>query len=184
MKGASQTLQCIKSHSQAGFTLIEMMVAIAVLAILMVTAILTIPNHDERYWRDNLNELVSSLNLAQEEASISGVGMLVQIDSAGWRFAPNALDLAALAARPSVGFGTSAGASSINASAVTGNGTLPDVYREKHWHKPVMMESTQLSLNTEPISTPWQITIVQDQRTAILRRSNTGRFSWVDGGAP
>jgi hypothetical protein len=118
--------------------------------------------------------------------------MLVQIDSAGWRFAPNALDLAALAARPGVGVGASidlgAGTNNINASAnansASGNGTLPDVYREKHWYKPVIMESTQLSLNTEPISTPWQITIVQDQRTAILRRSNTGRFSWIDGGAP
>jgi prepilin-type N-terminal cleavage/methylation domain-containing protein len=48
-----------------GFTLVEMLVAIAVLAILMTIALLSVPNHDDRYWRDNLDQLVASLNMAQ-----------------------------------------------------------------------------------------------------------------------
>jgi hypothetical protein len=145
---------------------------------------LTIPNHDERYWRDDLNQLVSSLNLAQEETSISGIGMLVQIDSQGWRFAPNALDLAALAARPTVGVGVVGVTASPNFNAVLSGGTLPDVYRAQNWHKPVIMQPIELSLNTEPITSAWQMTVVQDQRKAIVQRSHAGRFSWVDGGAP
>lgn len=182
MKGASQTPHSVNGISQAGFSLVEILVAITLLAILMVTAMLTIPNHDERYWRDNLNQLVSSLNLAQEEASVSGVGMLVQIDHQGWRFAPNAANLAAISnmANMSIRLGISASSSNTNSD----RGVLPDVYRTQTWHKPVIVEPVQLSLNTEPITTPWQVVLVQDRRKAILRRSNTGRFSWVDGGAP
>ncbi len=53
--------------SDAGFTLIEMLVAIAVMAVILAVAVLAIPNHDDRYWRDNLDQLVSSLNLAHHE---------------------------------------------------------------------------------------------------------------------
>ena len=71
-----------RSH-EAGFTLVEMLVAITILAILLVVATLAIPNHDERYWKDNLDQLVGSLNMAQEESALSGTPMLVQIDALG-----------------------------------------------------------------------------------------------------
>jgi len=57
-------------QAEAGFTLIEMLVALAVFAIVMAVAVLTIPNHDDRYWRDNLDQLVSSLNMAQDESAM------------------------------------------------------------------------------------------------------------------
>jgi hypothetical protein len=31
----------------------------AVMAVLLGIAVLALPNHDERYWRDNLDQLVS-----------------------------------------------------------------------------------------------------------------------------
>jgi prepilin-type N-terminal cleavage/methylation domain-containing protein len=66
-------------QSQAGFTLIELLVAISVMAVLLGIAVLVMPNHDERYWRDNLDQLVSSLNLAEDESAISGTPMLAHI---------------------------------------------------------------------------------------------------------
>jgi prepilin-type N-terminal cleavage/methylation domain-containing protein len=76
----------IRKATDAGFTLIEMMVVIVIMAIVLGMAVLAIPNHDERYWKDNLNQLVSSLNLAQEESAMSGTPIIAQIDSVGWRF--------------------------------------------------------------------------------------------------
>ena len=52
----------LRRFSDAGFALIELLVAIAILAVVLGVAVLAIPNHDERYWRDNLDQLVSSLN--------------------------------------------------------------------------------------------------------------------------
>lgn len=85
IKGAPVAVNSVRK-SDDGFTLIEILVAIAVMAVILAVAVLAIPNHDDRYWRDNLDQLVSSLNLAQEESAMSGTPMIAQIDSAGWRF--------------------------------------------------------------------------------------------------
>jgi prepilin-type N-terminal cleavage/methylation domain-containing protein len=147
-------------HSEAGFTLIEFLVAIAVMAVLMGIAVLTIPNHDERYWRDNLDQLVSSLNFAQEESTMSGTPMVAQVDGLGWRFS---MPLSAVSA----------------AGSNPGGTFLPDVYRAQIWHKPVEIISMQLSLGGERITEPLQIPIKQENRQAVLVRSTNGHFQWV-----
>jgi type II secretion system protein H len=147
-------------HSEAGFTLIEFLVAIAVMAVLLGIAVLTIPNHDERYWRDNLDQLVSSLNFAQEESTMSGTPMVAQVDALGWRFS---MPLSAVTA----------------AGSNTGSTFLPDVYRAQTWHKTVEITPVQLSLGGERITEPLQIPIKQEQRQAVLMRSTNGRFQWV-----
>jgi len=167
--------------SQGGFTLVEMLVAITILAILMAVAVLTIPNHDDRYWRDNLDQLVGSLNMAQEESALSGTTMLVQIDAQGWRFipitgapsnAPNAMiSMGGLGSNPPSAQQSIAGAS----------GLMPDVYRSQIWHKPVVIEPVQLSLGGEVITAAVQIPLAQEQRRALLIRATNGRFSWVKG---
>jgi len=155
--------QALLAHhvdSEAGFTLIEFLVAIAVMAVLLGIAVLALPNHDERYWRDNLDQLVSSLNFAQEESAMSGTPMVAQVDGLGWRF-------------------------SVPLSAVTATGNnpgstfLPDVYRAQTWHKPVEITPVQLSLGGERITEPLQIPIKQEQRQAVLMRGTSGRFEWV-----
>ncbi len=70
----------------AGFTLIELLVAIAVMAVVLGLAVLAFPNHDERYWRDNLDQLTASLNMAQEESAMAGSVIVAQVDALGWRF--------------------------------------------------------------------------------------------------
>ena len=148
------------SSHEAGFTLIEFLVAIAVMAVLLGIAVLALPNHDERYWRDNLDQLVSSLNFAQEESTMSGTPMLAQVDGLGWRFS---MPLSAVAA----------------AGSNPGSTFLPDVYRAQTWHKPVEMTPVQLSLGGERFTEPLQIPIKQENRQAVLLRTTTGRFEWV-----
>lgn len=145
---------------EAGFTLIEFLVAIAVMAVLLGIAVLALPNHDERYWRDNLDQLVSSLNFAQEESTMSGTPMLAQVDSLGWRFSIPLSEVSASAGNPSTTF-------------------LPDVYRAQTWHKPVEMAPVQFSLGGERITEALQIPIKQESRQAMLMRSTSGRFQWV-----
>lgn len=171
------------SNSEAGFTLVELLVAIAVMAIILAVAVLTIPNHDDRYWRDNLDQLVASLNLAQEESAMSGTPMIAQIDSTGWRFfIPNASGSGA--------YGTSLMGQTASApSQLTANtsGLLPDVYRAQSWYKPVDMAPVQLTLGGEQVAQVLQIPIQQARNQgnsqsaamALLIRNKNGRFSWV-----
>ncbi len=149
-------------YCEAGFTLVEVLVAIAILAIMLAVAVLTIPNHDERYWRENLDQLVVSLNLAQEESAMSGMPMTAQVDSAGWRFyIPN----------------TSAAISN-NSNVVSTSGLLPEVYRPQTWYKPVEITPLQLTLGDEQVAQTLQVPIKQENRQALLLRSSNGRFSW------
>lgn len=150
--------------TDAGFTLIEMLVAIAILAIMLGVAVLALPNHDERYWRDNLDQLVVSLNLAQEESAMSGMPMMAQVDSSGWRFLiPNA----------------SAAVTGNSNVAASSSALLPDVYRSQTWYKPVEIATLQLTLGGEQVVEPLQIPIKQESRFALLVRARNGRFSWI-----
>lgn len=154
-------------NREAGFTLIEMLVALAVMAIVLAVAMITIPNHDDRYWRDNLDQLVTSLNLAQEESTMSGTPIMAQVDSAGWRF---------LIINPNGSIGMTLGGNIVNS---TNSGLMPDVYRAQAWYKPVQMVPVQLTLGGELVNAALQIPITLEQRSAILQRSTNGRFSWT-----
>ena len=183
----------LRSVADAGFTLIELLVAIAIMAVMLGVAVLAIPNHDERYWKDNLDQLVSSLNLAQEESAMSDSPMIAQIDSAGWRFfVPNVNG----AYGSSGSMGSSSNASSGQSLSLSGNsgvspvsnpsGLMPDVYRPQAWYKPVEIAPLQLTLGGEQVAQVLQIPIrqvtgsgVQDTRQAVLIRNRNGRFSWV-----
>jgi type II secretion system protein H len=165
---SSEVLRKNINSPEAGFTLIELLVAIAILAIVLGLAVLTIPNHDARYWRENLDQLVSSLNLAQEESAMSGMPMLVQIDSIGWRFSkftPNGMVMPAIDFNP-------------NSNSQT---FVPDVYKPQLWHQPVQIAATQITLGGEIVTQVLQIPIAQEQRQAVIARARNGRFSWNAG---
>lgn len=176
------------SATEAGFTLIEILIALAVFAIVMAVAVLNIPNHDDRYWRDNLDQLVSSLNLAQEESAMSGMTMVAQVDGNGWRFfVPGAAGAAGTSAGAvtlggGLGGGGNAATNVPPPSFSNSNGLMPDVYQAKNWYKPVDMAPLQLTLGGESVSEVLQIPIRQvtgsDIRGALLIRNRNGRFSW------
>lgn len=151
----------LRNRRDAGFTLIEFLVAMAVMATLLGIAVLAIPNHDERYWRDNLDQLVSSLNAAQEESAMSGTPVLAQVDNQGWRFS------------------IANDRSAVTADHISSGTFLPDVYRAQTWYKPVAMTPLQLRLGTEFVVPVLEVPIQQAGRQAILMRSAQGRFRWM-----
>lgn len=160
------------THSEAGFTLIELLVTISVMAVLLGVAVLALPNHDERYWRDNLDQFVSSLNLAEEESAMSGTPMLAHIDGLGWRFSMP------LSSMRMTG-GNLGNNSGNNSGGNLGSTFLPDVYRAHQWHKPVEIMPVQLILGREYTTEALQVAIKQESRQALLLRSTSGRFQWV-----
>lgn len=179
MRSSSQ----LRRAADAGFTLIEIMVAIAIMAIVLGVAVLAIPNHDERYWKENLNQLVASLNLAQEESAMSGTPMIAQIDSLGWRFFISNINGSSAANTP---MGQSLSGNASNAAVNNASILMPDVYRPQTWYKPVEMAPLQLTLGGEQVTQVLQIPLrqvtgsgAQDTRQAVVIRNRNGRFSWV-----
>ena len=148
------------SYEEGGFTLIEMLLALTVVAILLTVAVLAIPNHDERNWRNNLDQLVASLNAAQDESQITGIPMRAEINESGWRFSKS---------------DPMAQASNSNQSSTF----IPDAYKAQAWSKPVVIDSLQLNLGSEYIAQVIRTPIQQEKRSATLIRSSDGHFSWT-----
>jgi prepilin-type N-terminal cleavage/methylation domain-containing protein len=188
--GVQSSSSTMRTSTDSGFTLIELLVAIAIMAVILGVAVLAIPNHDERYWKENLDQLVSSLNLAQEESAMSGTPMIAQIDSTGWRFfVPNingAYGANGSTANASGGQAISLAGNSSVSPVNNPSGLMPDVYRAQTWYKPVEIAPLQLTLGGEQVSQVLQIPIkqvtgsgAQDTRQALLIRNRNGRFSWA-----
>ncbi len=78
-----------RARPEAGFTLLELLLVLALIGTVLALATLAIPNHSERYWRENLEALRVSLNAAQDEAIFNAIPITVEIDSQGWRFYQN-----------------------------------------------------------------------------------------------
>ena len=150
---------CPPKSSDGGFTLIEMLLALTIVAILLGVAVLAIPNHDERYWRNNLDQLVSTLNAAQDESQSSGIPVSVAINQLGWRFS-----------KP-----TRTGQAQ---DPTLTNTFIPEAYKPHLWIKPVNVEPFQFNLGTEYVNEELRIPLEQEKRLAILIRSNDGRFYW------
>ena len=145
---------------EGGFTLIEMLLVLSIVAILLTVAVLTIPNHDERNWRNNLDQLVSSLNAAQDESQMTGIPMRAEIGESGWRFSKSDPLAQTRESNQPASF-------------------IPDAYKAQTWSKPVIMDPLQLNLGAEYVSEVLRTTIEQEKRTATLIRSNDGHFSWA-----
>lgn len=157
-KGKANSL--LNPSKEGGFTLIEMLLVLTIVAILLTVAVLTIPNHDERNWRNNLDQLVASLNAAQDESQMTGVPMRAEIGESGWRFSK---------ADPM------AQTNSLNQPTTF----IPDAYKAQTWSKPVVMDPLQLNLGAEYVSEGLRRTIEQEKRTATLIRSSDGHFNWT-----
>jgi general secretion pathway protein H len=154
-----------KAHSlsapsaEGGFSLIEMLLVLTVVAILLTVAVLAIPNHDERNWRNNLDQLVASLNAAQDESQTTGIPMRVDINESGWRFSKSDPMAQAKDSNQPPTF-------------------IPDAYKAQAWSKAVIIEPLQLNLGAEYVSEVLRTSIQQEKRSATLIRSSDGHFNW------
>lgn len=72
-------------HGCAGFTLVELMVVLAVVGLLGAVVLLTAPSPDTALRRD-AETLATRLAQAQQEAILSTRALRVQADGAGYRF--------------------------------------------------------------------------------------------------
>ena len=149
-----------KSDHQGGFSLLEVMVSITILAIILGLAAISVPNHDLRYWRHDLNHLTESLNAAQDESMMTGQVILVSIDQRGWRFSvdPHSNQIGKNEMRKS----------------------MTGVFREHQWKNPMVLDGTTYILGEEIIDRASRIPITQDQRKAYLIRKNSGYFMWMN----
>ena len=152
-------LPCPPSSSDGGFTLIEMLLALTIVAILLGLAVLAIPNYDDRYWRNDLDQLVSTLNAAQDESQSSGIPVSVAITQSGWRFSETTPTRQAQDPTLTSTF-------------------IPEAYKPHAWFKPVSVEPIQLNLGTEYVNEELRIPLEQEKRIAILIRSTDGHFYW------
>lgn len=137
-------------RQQAGFTLIEVLVVLALLGLVYALASLAIPNHQERYWRDNVEALRVSLNAAQDEAALRGVPIVAEVDAQGWRFHQN----------------TRAGSMQV----------MREPFAPRLWQHPVNVSPVQWQLGDEAAQAITPLQLSQEQRQATLSRNSLGQF--------
>ena len=143
-------LETGKKKSQ-GFTLIEFLVVLVILSVVLGLATLRLPNQDQRYFQDRLEQLTAGLNIAQDESVITGVPILVQIDPVGWRFYQ-------LQAR--------------NQFRLLQSPLAPQV-----WHKKVELSGlTEFVIGQESIAEPWSVEIKQEQFKAQISKTEMRLF--------
>ncbi|NLB58425.1 MAG: prepilin-type N-terminal cleavage/methylation domain-containing protein, partial [Gammaproteobacteria bacterium] len=82
--GATPASTAHTPHGCAGFTLVELMVVLAVVGLLGAVVLLTAPSPDAALRRD-AETLATRLAQAQQEAILSTRALRVQADGAGYR---------------------------------------------------------------------------------------------------
>jgi len=73
---------------RAGFTLIEILVVIALLGIAAAVVALSVSSSDARLVREEAARLAALFRIAQDEARVTGRAMVWEADVKGYRFRP------------------------------------------------------------------------------------------------
>ena len=140
-----------RQDTQSGFTLIELLVVLVIISITLGMVSLTLPNNDQRQWKDTTHRLVVSLNQAKDETTLFGAPISFQIDDKGWRFLAQNLQ---------------------DESYILGDALAP-----YSWPKKTITEGiTQFQID-EPITmNKISFKIKQDALTTTIRRRSDGYF--------
>ena len=142
-----------RNDKQSGFTLIEILVVLVIISITLGMVSLSLPNNDQRQWKDITHRLIVSLNQAKDETTLFGAPISFQIDSKGWRFlAQNLQDESFL---------------------------LGDALAPYSWQKKTLAEGvTQFQLDEPGIMKTIRFKIIQGTSTSTIRRRNDGYFEF------
>lgn len=162
---------------QDGFTLIEILIAIAIVSVLMSVIAMNIPNHDARQFKNDTSHLVTLMNLAHEESLMNGRPLHLRIDQSGWKFFY--LDANGLAFNHDHLNMIPKG---LNESLL-GNralNKLPDIYKAQLWSKPISVMSIELVLGEELSDEKKVIKLTQDTRNITIYRNRYGYFEVIN----
>jgi type II secretion system protein H len=150
-----QGLMQISATKQSGFSLLELLVVISILGFILSMATLALPNNDEKLWKQDVQELIATLNQAREEVAMSGAPIRWISSSQGWSFRQ------------------------INLQG--DERPLGDPLQERHWRLPSTVTSTdQLIIGQEVFASPMIIEVKHDKMSAKIQREKNGRFKLVN----
>jgi general secretion pathway protein H len=136
---------------QAGFSLLELLVVISILGFILSMATLALPNNNEKLWKQDVEELIATLNQAREEAAMSGAPIRWVSSSQGWSFRQISLQGDE---RP-----------------------LGDPLKERRWRlSPTLSSIDQLVIGQEVFTSPTMIEIRHGTLSARIQREKNGRF--------
>ncbi len=136
---------------QSGFTLIELLVVLMIISITLGMVTLTLPNNDQRQWKDIRHRLIVSLNQAKDETTLYETPISFQIDDKGWRFLARNLQ---------------------DESYILGDALAP-----YSWPKKTMAEGvTQFQLDESDAMKTIRFKMTQGALTATIRRRSDGYF--------
>lgn len=136
---------------QSGFTLIELLIVLVIISVTLTAVSLSLPNNDQRQWKDINHRLIVSLNQAKDETTLYGATISFHIDDKGWRFLAQNLQ---------------------DQSYILGDELAPYI-----WPKKTIIEGvTQFQLDdADAIKVIW-FKIIQGALTSTIRRRNDGYF--------
>jgi len=150
-----QGLMQTSATKQSGFSLLELLVVISILGFILSMATLALPNNDEKLWKQDVEELIATLNQAREEVAMSGAPIRWVSSSQGWSFRQISLQGEE---RP-----------------------LGDPLKERQWRlSPTLTSIDQLVIGQEVFTPPTMIELKHGTLSARIQREKNGRFKLVN----
>ena len=145
----------ISATKQAGFSLLELLVVISILGFILSMATLALPNNNEKLWKQDVEELIATLNQAREEVAMSGSPIRWVSSSQGWSFRQ------------------------INLQG--DERPLGNPLQERHWRlSPTSTSIDQLIIGQEVFTPQTMLELKHGNLSARIQREKNGRFKLIN----
>jgi type II secretion system protein H len=145
----------ISATKQSGFSLLELLVVISILGFILSMATLALPNSNEKLWKQDVEELIATLNQAREEVATSGASIRWVSSSQGWSFR--------------------------QISPQGDERPVGDPLKERRWRlSPTLTSIDQLVIGQEVFTPPTMIELKHGTLSARIQREKNGRFKLLN----